>query len=123
MPKIITEISKQGDMEMDAAKSTGQGTLVKAYKKDGRQFGEMKFKLEMPLKSAGKGDQQLVFNAGAKIVMEMTLDACIDGGSENGTLKMKMLMTGAGTNPNSPGVTVTLHVTADALQTQADAKK
>ena len=123
MPKIITELSKQGAMEMDAAKSTGQGTLVKAYKKDGRQFGEMKFKLEMPLKTVGMGKEQLTFNPGAKIVMDMTLDACIDGASENGILKMKMVMSGTATNPNAPGVTVNLYVTADAVQTQADAKK
>ena len=94
MPKIVAELSKQGGMELDDAKSTGQGTLVKAYKKNGRQFGEMKFKMEMPVKSVGTGIQQLKFMAGAKIAMDFTLDGCIDGSADAGVMKMKMIMTG-----------------------------
>jgi hypothetical protein len=123
MPKIVTELAKQGGMELDGAKSTGQGTLVKAYKKDGVQFGEMKFKMEMPIVTIGKDKEQLKFAAGAKIVLDLTMDVCIDGTSENGTLKMKMLMTGEATIPAAPGATAVLNVSVDAVQVQQDVKK
>ena len=103
MPKIVAELAKQGDMELDGAKSTGEGTLVKAYKKDGRQFGAMKFKMEMPVVTIGKGKEELKFTAGAKIVIDLTLDGCIDGSADAGSMKMKMLMTGAAMVPQAPG--------------------
>ena len=57
MPKVAGELAKEGVMEVDADKSTGQGTLVKTYKKNGLQFGEMKFKMEMPIVTVGKGKE------------------------------------------------------------------
>ncbi len=123
MARIVTEISKQGAMELDAATSTGKGTFVKSYKKDGRLFGEMKFKMEMPLVTIGKGKEQLKFAAGAKIAMDLTFDVCIDGTSEAGSLKMKMLMTGDATIPSAPGAGASMHVMVDATQTQQEAAK
>lgn len=123
MPLIVKEIGKDGAMELDGAKSTGQGTLVKAYKKDGRQFGEMKFKLEMPMTSVGEGKGQLKFTAGAKIVMDITLDACIDGTSETGTMTMKMDMTGVADFPQMAGATATLDVRMTGTQSQQEAPK
>jgi hypothetical protein len=121
MPKIVEDLSKQGAMEVDAAKSTGQGTLVKAYKKNGRQFGEMKFKMEMPVMKIGKGVEQLKFTAGAKIALDLTIDACIDGTADAGSMKMKMIMTGMA--DVGGGATVMLDVLVDAAQTQEEAAK
>jgi hypothetical protein len=121
MPKIVNELSKQDAMVLDAAKSTGQGTLVKAYKKNGRQFGEMKFKMEMPVMTIGKGNQQLKFTAGAKIVLDLILDVCIDGTAETGSTKMKMNMTG--TADVGGGALATLNVTVDATQSQEETAK
>ena len=119
--KIVAILAKDGAVEIDAAKSTGSGTLAKAYKKDGRQFGDMKFKLEMPLQTAGKGKEQLKFNAGAKILMDIDLDACIDGTSENGTMSMKMIMSG---NANVPGGCGDIErVVMDARQVAQDVPK
>jgi hypothetical protein len=123
MAKIVEVFNKEGALEVDAAKSTGTGTLVKAYKKDGRQFGDMKFKLEFPLQTAGKGKEQLKFAAGAKIVMDMTFDVCIDGTSENGVMTMKMLMTGNGSLAAAPGAVVAMNVRMEGRQEQQDASK
>ena len=123
MPLIVKEISKAGAMDLDGAKSTGQGTLVKAYKKDGRQFGEMKFQMEMPIRTIGDGKGQLKFSAGAKIVMEILFDVCIDGTSESGTMKMRMNMTGTAAFPQMPGATATLNVVMNGLQSGQEAPK
>jgi hypothetical protein len=117
--KIAKLLSKEG-LELDAAKSTGKGTLVKAYKKDGRQFGVMKFNMTLPLISAGKGKEMLKFNPGANILLNIDFDACIDGASENGTMKTKMFMKG---NANVPNAMVTLDVVADGTQVHVDAPK
>ncbi len=118
--KIAAALSQQGEIAVDAAKSTGQGTLVKAYKKNGRQFGEMKFKMQMPLTSAGKGAQQLKFTAGAKIELDLTLDGCIDGSANAGQMKMKMTMSG--TADAGAGALVMLNVVVDANHSEEETK-
>jgi hypothetical protein len=123
MRKIVTELAKVGAMELDGAQATGKGTLVKAYKKDGRQFGEMKFKMDMPIVTIGQGKEQLKFAADARIGIVMTFDVCVDGTSEAGTLKMKMTMGGNATIPSAPGATATLDVVMDATQIHEDATK
>jgi hypothetical protein len=123
MAKIATVFAKEGAMELDTAKATGQGSLVKAYKKDGRQFGDMKFKLEMPLQTVGKGVEQMKFMPGAKVVLEISLDACIDGTSETGTMKMKMVMSGNAAVAAAPGATASLNVVHEGTQIQMDAAK
>jgi hypothetical protein len=122
MAKIVTELSKEG-MTLDATKATGKGTLVKAYKKNGRQFGEMRFSLDIPVATVGKGTATLTFAAGAKILMDLSLDACIDGSSDAGVMKMKMTMRGDATTKGAPGATVTLEVVANLSQTQTDLSK
>ena len=123
MPMIVKEISKEGGMVLDVAKSTGQGTLVRAYQKDGRQFGEMKFKMEMPIDTIGEGKGQLKFSSGAKIVMDINFDVCIDGTSATGVMKMKMNMAGTATFPLMPGPSATLTVVMNGTQSIQEATK
>jgi hypothetical protein len=123
MAKVATLLFKDEPVEVDSAKSTGQGTLVKTYRKDGRLFGEMKIKAEMPLKSLGKDEERLVFKAGAKISVEFLIDVCVDGTSENGTFKMKRSMTGSASVAPAPGATVTVQVNAEGQETHLEAKK
>lgn len=118
MPKVIAELSKQGGMDVDAGKSTGKGTLVKTYKKNGRQYGDMKFKMDMPVLSVGKGAEQLKFTAGAKMALDFHLDVCIDGSEDAGVMKLKMVM--AGTANVGAGATAMLEVIVDAAETQEE---
>jgi hypothetical protein len=74
MPKVVAALSDGGKMELDGAKATGQGTLVRAFKMNGVQFGEMKFKMEMPITTIGKDKEQLKFADGAKIALDMTFE-------------------------------------------------
>lgn len=123
MAKIVAEIAKDGGMDLDTAKATGKGTLVKAYKKDGRQFGVMAFKMDVPIVSIGKGQGQLKFAAGAKITLDLTFDVCIDGTSETGEMKMTMKMGGNATFPSAPGATANMDVTVTVTQGQQEAAK
>jgi hypothetical protein len=123
MTKIVTELAKQGEMELDSAKSKGEGKLVKSYKKNGALFGEMQFKMDMPIQTIGKGQKAMKFNDGAKITIDMTFNVCIDGTSEAGTLKMKMVMAGTATVPAAPGAVATMEVRMEGTQEQADVAK
>jgi predicted Zn finger-like uncharacterized protein len=121
---LLKEFNSDGDLDLDLAKATGSGKLLKAYQKTGRQFGEMNFRIEAPLKSMGKGAKKLKFVDGARITLEITLDTCIDGSSEAGTSKHRMTFGGNVVLPNAPpGASATLSIGADGEETQEEPAK
>ena len=123
MGPILKELIKDGEMDVDGAKAKGTGKLLKAYTKAGRRFGEMNYLIEMPLKSMGKGPQQMKFADGAKVAMNMTLDVCIDGTSEAGTIRISMNLNGIAALPQVPGGSATLNVVSETRGSQADVAK
>jgi hypothetical protein len=120
----IKEIAKSfgsGDeMELDGEKGKGTGKLVKVYKKDGKQFGEIQIKMEIPVKAVGKAPASIKTAEGSKLVLTGTMDACIDGTSHAGTMKMKTQMT-VTAMPMGASVAVTADI--DTTETQTDGKK
>jgi hypothetical protein len=94
---IAGDLAKALGGAIDAGKSTAKGTLVKVHEKDKRKFGEMKFHMEFIVQTLGKGDGQLTFAPGTKMVVEINLDACIDGSAQVGVMRSKMSMSGNAT--------------------------
>jgi hypothetical protein len=84
-------------MQADAAKAKGTGKLVKVYDQGGRTFGVMEFRLELPVVSVGDDRKQIKMEDGSRMVMEATLEACIDGRSATGTLRAGFLLEGEAT--------------------------
>jgi hypothetical protein len=121
--KIAELFGKDEAVGLDVKKSVSEGKLIKAYKKDGRQFGVMKFKLDMPLDYIGKGKEQLKFTSGAKMIVDIDFDVCIDGGSENGVMTMKMNMKGMATLAALEGATAMMDVSVDGSQVIENAPK
>lgn len=75
-----------GGLVLDVAKASGTGKLVKAYKKDGRQFGVIEVQLELPLESFDVNGKKTVLEAGSLMTMSVSTDLCIDGSSYEQTL-------------------------------------
>jgi hypothetical protein len=92
MEPFIKDAAKGGELELDPKRSKGTVTLVKAYKKDGKQYGEMKVALTLGIKTLGKGEQKLTADEGTVATLEFLLDGCIDGSVNNGTHKGTMEM-------------------------------
>lgn len=84
-------------MTWDDKKAKGTGKLVKAYKKDGKQYGVMAFTLDVPLKEINAGGQKMELESGAKMTLRIEMDACIDGSdssrSFNGGMNMELSAT------------------------------
>jgi hypothetical protein len=78
----------------------------------------MKYQIEVLVKAAGQGQPQLKFPDGAKVLMDITLDACIDGTAETGTMRMKMSMSGVAAMPQLKGTTIKLDVVGDGVETR-----
>ncbi|HZT83543.1 MAG TPA: hypothetical protein VFA26_25155, partial [Gemmataceae bacterium] len=79
MAAVAKELSKGGGPVIDASKAKGTGKLVKAYRKDGKQYGVMEFDLDLPVTEMPIGPMTLPLEAGSKLTIRMTVDGCIDG--------------------------------------------
>jgi hypothetical protein len=66
-------------MKIDAKKSTIGGKLLKAYKKDGGQFGVLELTMTVVVTDLDLGGQFAKTTAGSKVVLKGTVDTCIDG--------------------------------------------
>jgi len=75
---------------IDPKTSTATGTLTKVYDKGGRKYGVLDIKMNLVVSKLGKGDQAIPLKDGSKMVAEGTLDVCIDGTAEAGTMTMSM---------------------------------
>jgi hypothetical protein len=78
----------EGELDIDAAKSTGTGKLVKVYDKGGKKFGVMEITFDLVVTKAGGGGQEVELKAGSKMKLVAVMDACIDGSSADGTGKI-----------------------------------
>jgi hypothetical protein len=80
--KLLPELAR-GD-ELDLGKSAGRAKLLKAYAKDGKQFGV----IEVDLKLAVKTMQGLTCDPPARFNIKGTIDTAIDGSSTAATMTM-----------------------------------
>ncbi|MGH7169373.1 MAG: hypothetical protein ACRELG_03745 [Gemmataceae bacterium] len=73
---------------LDESKATAQGKLLRAYKKDGRQYGVFDIDFSAPIKgdfSLGK-DEKAPFEEGSKMGIRFKVDCCIDGTAGDGMM-------------------------------------
>ena len=79
----------EGELEMDVARSTGTGKLVKVYDKGGKKFGVMEVTFDLAVtKLGGGGGQEVELKAGSKMKLVAVMDACIDGSANEVTGKV-----------------------------------
>jgi hypothetical protein len=77
-----------GELDVDVAKSTATGKLLKLYDKGGHKFGQIEVEMELALNKIGPASQQIVLKPGAKIIITATLDLCVDGSHASMSGKM-----------------------------------
>ncbi len=87
--KLLPEFANKGE-ELDLQKSSGRAKLLKAYARDGKQFGV----LEVDLKLAVKTMQGLKCDPPARFDIKGTIDTAIDGSSTAATMSMTFRVSG-----------------------------
>lgn len=92
--EMLKAIGTSGPI-FDKDKVAATGKLVKAYRKDGRQYGVMEFVFEGPLK--GLGEKSPITVKDGKMTLTMTGDGCIDGSAATGSSVSKTALTMTGT--------------------------
>ncbi|HTU90408.1 MAG TPA: hypothetical protein VMF69_10065 [Gemmataceae bacterium] len=112
---------------VDKSKATGQGKLLRAYKKDGRQFGVMDIEVNVPLKGdlpVGK-DQKAPIREGSKMTLHVKVDGCIDGTSSDSVsdTSMNIDLAAAIKTPEGKELKLTIHIVGKEKERETDLAK
>ncbi len=91
--EIVKAIGSSGPV-FEKEKVAASGTLVKAYKKDGKQYGVIDFVFEAPI--TGFGEKSPLMVKEGKLTMKLSGEGCIDGTAPSGssTTKISLGVTG-----------------------------
>lgn len=101
MAPVLRVWERAVGLQLDSARASGTGRLTRVYRKDGRLFGAMSFRLETPI--AAVGEKKFQADAGSKLVMNVSLDCCIDGGVSSGTLQASFQVRAGAAVPTPDG--------------------
>ena len=93
-------------MKLDGKKSTVSGKLLKAYKKDGAQFGVLELTLTIFVTEIDLGGEFAKTKDGSKMVIKGTVDTCIDGTVEFEDGKMDVSIDITTELPNAGSFTI-----------------
>lgn len=111
--KLAKSFGSEAPFELDADTSKASGKLLKAYKKDGKQFGVIEVKIDFtPTEFKTEGDA-IPLKKGSKLGLVITIDACIDGTVNDGDVKMDIVINIEGEIPNG-----TIKIVGDSKVTE-----
>lgn len=113
-PDKLAKDLRDKDFDLDAAKMVATGKLVKAYQKDGRQYGVIELNVAAPITGMG-AKSPLKLKAG-KLEVAIGGDGVIDGTVSDG--KTKIVMTLAVT-ATSDGADIKIEATVTENRTVA----
>jgi hypothetical protein len=68
-----------GELDIDVAKSSATGKLVKVYDKGGHKYGVMELTMDLTLNKIGGEGQTVELKPDSKMKFTATIDGCIDG--------------------------------------------
>lgn len=108
---------------MDIPKAKASGKLIKAYKKDGHQFGQVEFKIAIPLKAL---EGMHPCRDGATIELSIAGEMCIDGSiaANSGTVSSKIAgVADIVQDDQKTGVTVKFDINGKEKSTSEPVKK
>jgi hypothetical protein len=100
---LIKQMQENSGAQVDLAKSTSTGKLIKVYKKDGKTFGVLEMKIDLALLPVGAPPDTTPLKNGARLSFTMNLDQCIDGTSRNSSWTGSMTSTASMLVPGPDG--------------------
>jgi hypothetical protein len=121
------EKGSKSPFPLDKAKVSGTGKLLKAYKKDGSQFGVLDLGITLPIKGQfplGK-NQTAAIQDGSKMKMRIEVDTCIDGtlSDGDGTMSMDIDFTAVFKGPDGKEYKIMINGTHKEKSVEKDLSK
>lgn len=124
--KPLIEIFEKGaSLGVDAARATATGKLAKLYRREGRQYGVLTVRMELPLTTYTQGGNKVPLKAGSRAVIDATVDLCIDGTALDGKMDLatEVNATSAAPGPDGKEVAMTLTIRNRGKELRADLPK
>jgi hypothetical protein len=125
--EVLKSLQKTSPLPVDKDKATGEGKLLRAYKKDRRQFGVFEIKVNLPLKGEFPLGNNLSapIQDGSKMTFTVKGDACIDGTSSDsqGNMNMDINMVATFKGPDGKEYKMTLKAANKSEETEKDLSK
>jgi hypothetical protein len=114
----------EGRFEVDADKARATGQLLRAYQKNGHQYGVIEYRIDLPLKGT-IGKEKLPLGPGAKMALRIKMDGCIDGQVSDATAdtSTNLDLTATLKGPDGNSYKLILAVKATQKGTQKDLPK
>jgi hypothetical protein len=103
--KIFKTLGEE-KMKADVKKSKIEGKLLKAYKKDGAQFGVLELTITVFITEIDLNGQFFKTSADSKMVLKATIDTCIDGTVAFEDVKMEVLLDLAAELPGAGSLAI-----------------
>jgi hypothetical protein len=122
MDALSKELPKEMPFAFDPAKSSGSGKLLKAYMKDGKQFGAFEVEMTMALTKVSSGPAMIDLDNNSNVKFTIKFDGCIDGSLQTGemTTEMEMKMSGAVAAPDGSELKLDINAAKKVKRTQQD---
>lgn len=117
--KVFKSLGEE-QMKLDAKKSSITGKLLKAYKKDGVQYGVLEFTFTVVITEIDVGGEFVKAKDGSKMVIKGTSDTCIDGTLEFEDSNLEVSLDITAEVPNG---SLTLSSKSTGRETARPAKK
>jgi hypothetical protein len=108
--ELVKDFGNSGNagIKFDAANAKGHWKLIRVYKKEGRQFGVVELRTELPIlemtstpQANPKAAEKLAMRPGAKMTLHTVIDGCIDGSAATATNEVDMEINGTGIVPSA----------------------
>jgi hypothetical protein len=80
---LVKDLAASGKAKFDEAQAKAQGTLQRAYKKDGRLYGVIVFTVEIPVTSIVVSGDTMTPVKDSRFRYKGEIDACIDGSAHD----------------------------------------
>ncbi len=108
--------------EVLSEKTVATGKLTRVYQKDGRLFGVVALHLEITPKSLPQGDKRLAIQPESRVVIDVTLDGCLDGSAAviSGTVASVVNAISLRPSPEQPMARVDVTVRSESTYRAAE---
>jgi len=117
---------KENKLQVDADKSKATGKLTKAYKKDGKQYGDLEFTFEFPVKLIrGEGGENIVCEPETVLILTWKASSCIDGSLQDARTKGTMHFKGLALipSPDNPMFRLNVSMRGDSEEIVTEGQK
>src|SRR5262245_35924116 len=123
-PKLLVKVFTPlvGPKTINEFQPKGEWKLVRAYRKDDRQYGALELRITLPLQEltsfiktkTKQPGEKLFMRPGAALRILMTVEGCIDAGTVDLTTKTNMFLDGAAEVPGRDNPLFQLLLTVEA---------